>query len=119
MTVDICATIELIDDLKKPMLSLNTMTIELLNYEGRWYESFNYMLAPTGQYLTLDISHAKVYLEYAWSEDYVETQCNSIDSALNTEVWGGPSTLREQCTMEIGFVVQNSMVTKIVFLYAV
>lgn len=96
----------------------NTMTIELLNYEGRSYESFNYMLAPTGQYLTLDISHAKVYLEYAWSEDYVETQCNSIDSALNTEVWGGPSTVREQCTMEIGFVVQNSMVTKIVFLYA-
>lgn len=93
------------------------MTVELLNYEGRHEMSFNYMLAPTGQYYTLGISQATVWLEYAWSENYVETQCNSIDAALNTEVWEGV-TLREECTMEISFTVSNSQVTKIVFLYA-
>ncbi len=65
----------------------------------------------------MDISHATVWLEYAWSEDYVETQSNSIDAALNTEVWEGV-TLREACAMQISFSVSNSQVTKIVFLYA-
>lgn len=97
--------------------SRESMTVELLNYEGRHEVSFNYILAPTGQYYTLGISQATVWLEYAWSENYVETQCNSIDAALNTEVWEGV-TLREACTMEISFTVSNSQVTKIVFLYA-
>ena len=95
----------------------NEMTIELLNYDGRNEMSFNYMLSPTGIHQTLDISQATIWLEYAWSEDYVETQCDSIDAALSTEVWGGV-TLREACTMKISFTVSNSQVTKIVFLYA-
>lgn len=94
------------------------MTVELLNYKGRHELSYNHMPTSTGQYLTLDISQATVWLEYAWSEDYVETQYDSIDSALDSDVWGGSSTLREACTMEISFTIKDSRVNKIVFLYA-
>ena len=93
------------------------MTIELLNYEGRHEMSFNYLFSPTGQMLTLDTSHAVIMLEWPWC-DGDEIQCSSIDAALNTEIWDGSSTLREQCTMEISFVVQNSVVSEIIFLYA-
>ena len=67
--------------------------------------------------MTLDISKATVWLEYAWSEDYVDTQYSSIDAALNTKVWEG-ETVRDCCTMEIRFTMRDSKVTKIMFLYA-
>jgi len=94
-----------------------TMTIELLNYSGRSEQSYNYMFQPTGQMWTLDISQADVCLEWAWNNGN-EIQCDTIDSALNTKIWGGTTTLREQCTMQISFVVKESVVKKIVFLYA-
>ncbi len=95
----------------------NTMSVELLNYAGRYEMSYNYILNPTGQYMTLDISKATVLLEYAWSEDHVDTQYSSIDAALNTKVWEG-ETVRDCCTMEIRFTMRDSKVTKIMFLYA-
>ncbi len=95
-----------------------SMTIELLEYDGRNAQSYNYMLNPTGQILTLNISQAEVWLEWAWGEDGSDIRCASIDAALNTEIWGGGTTVRENCTMEIYFVLENKIVQKIVFLYA-
>lgn len=97
------------------------MTIELLQYAGRSELSYNYMLNPTGQSYTLDISQAETFLEYAWSEDYIETQYESIDTALNTKLWGSSTTVREYLssnTFEIFFTVKNGAVKKIVILYA-
>ena len=64
-----------------------SMTIELLEYDGRNAQSYNYMLNPTGQILTLNISQAEVWLEWAWGEDGSDIRCASIDAALNTEIW--------------------------------
>lgn len=96
--------------------SKETMTIEIYNFEGRHEMSFNYILTPTGKVLTLNISQATVWLENAWNNG-VELQCDSIDSALNTKVWDGSTALRDACTMSINFIVSNSQVKKIVFLY--
>ena len=79
--------------------------------------SYNYMLEPTGDSYILDITQAAVCLEDAWSEDHIETQYDSIYSALNAEVWDGV-TLGEACTMQIRFTVENTKVTRILFLYA-
>lgn len=96
----------------------DTMTIELLNYDGRHEQSFNYLLTPTGKTCKLDISQAAVRLERAWSNDGRDIKYKSIDAALNTEIWGGGTTLREVCTFEIYFTVGNGIVSEIVFLYA-
>lgn len=95
-----------------------TMTIELLEYAGRSSQSWNYLFNQTGQIRTLDISQAAICLEYAWTYE-TEVQYDTIDIALDTEIpgWGG-TTLRESCTMNISFVVKDSAVRKIVFLYA-
>ena len=93
------------------------MFIDLLEYRGRHEMSYNYMLEPTGDSYILDITQAAVCLEDAWSEDHIETQYDSIYSALNAEVWDGV-TLGEACTMQIRFTVENTKVTKILFLYA-
>jgi len=93
-----------------------SMTIELLEYAGRHAQSFNYLLNPTGQIHTLDISKAEVCLEYAWGDDGNDIWCASIDDALNTEIWGAP--FRENCPMQIFFSLQNGRVKKIMFLYA-
>ena len=97
--------------------SQNNMTVELLDYYGRHEQSYNYWLEPTGQILTLDISQAIIRLEWAWNNGQ-EIQCKTIDEALSTKIWEGQSTLREACSMEIRFLVKNSLVNDIVFLYA-
>ena len=96
----------------------NYMTVELLKYAGRHEESYNYILNPTEQFLTLDISQAEVRLERAWGENVSKVKYKSIDSALNAKIWGGGTTVRENCTMEISFTIENNIVKKIEILYA-
>lgn len=102
------------------LTSWNTtsMTVEMLEYAGRHEHSYNYILNRTGQIRSLDISGATVWLEWPWGEDGGDVRCSSITSALDTEIWGGDATVREYCTMEICFTVQNGMVSNIVILYA-
>ena len=97
------------------------MKVELLQYDGRCELSYNYILNPTGKTHTLDILHSEIFLEYAWSEDYLEKKCESIDAALNTKLWGSDTTVREYLasdTIEIQFTVEKGAVKKIVILYA-
>lgn len=96
----------------------NSMTVELLEFSGYHEQSGNYILAATGQPVTLDISKAVVWLEWAWDDADSDIKCRSIDDALNTEIWGGGTTVRESCSMEIFFSVENGIVSDIVFLYA-
>ena len=94
-----------------------TMTIEMLNYYGRYAQSYNYNLSSTGQSYTVDISQATVWLDGAWNNGN-RAFAASINDALNTGIWGGQCKLQEACSMEIQFTVANSTVREIVFLYA-
>lgn len=96
--------------------SEDTMTVELLDYKGRNEFSFNYVFSDTGEVMTVDISDAAVCTEYAWSNG-VELKFNSIDEALNTEIWEN-TPLKDVCTMSIRFDVKDGKVGKILFLYA-
>ena len=98
--------------------STKSMTIELMDYKGRYEQSFNYMLSSTGKNLTLDISKASILLDAAWSDDGNQIKCKTIDSALNTKIWGGGTTVRNNCSMEVRVVVKSSVVTDVVILYA-
>ena len=96
----------------------DNMIVELYKFMG-WNEEYMYReFAETGQVLTLDTNASSIWLEWAWGEDGSDIKCQSIDDALNTEIWGGGTTVKEQCTMQISFVVKNGIVEKIVFLYA-
>lgn len=93
----------------------DTMTIELLKLEGVCEWSDNLMLSNTGNFFTLDVSRATICLDAVWGSGE-EIQCDSIDDALNTIVWGN-TYLRDACSMQISITVRNSQVSKIVFLY--
>ena len=95
-----------------------TMTVEIMEYQGRSTESLNYILGSVGEVFTLDISGADVWLEEPWSEDYNEIFCSSIEEAMNTPAWGGSSTVGEQCSKQISFTVNNGEVSSIIILYA-
>ena len=95
----------------------NSMTIEKLTFNGIYSQSLNYDLRSTGQTVMLDISRAAVYLEYAWFDSDGDVRCASIDDALNTDCSPGVR-IREECTMQIRYVVENAAVTRIVILYA-
>ena len=96
----------------------NSMTVELYEFLG-WNEEYMFReFKHTGTGSTLDISQSVVWLEWPWGEDGNDIKCKSIDDALSTEIWEGDSTVREACTMEIYFTVNNGIVSKIVFLYA-
>lgn len=93
----------------------DTMTIELLKLEGVCEWSDNLILSNTGSFFTLDVSRATICLDAVWGSGE-EIQCDSIDDALNTIVWGN-TYLRDACSMQISITVRNSQVSKIVFLY--
>lgn len=96
----------------------NSMTVELFEFLG-WNEMYMYReFEQTGKTVTLDIDESSVWLEWAWGETGNDIKCKSIDAALNTEIWGGGTTVKEQCPMQINFAVKNGIVEKIVFLYA-
>lgn len=96
----------------------NSMTVELYEFLG-WNEEYMFReFKHTGTGVTLDISQSIVWLEWPWGEDGNDIKCRSIDDALNTEIWGGGTTVRENCSMEIFFAVENGIVRDIVFLYA-
>lgn len=96
----------------------NSMTVELYEFLG-WNEEYMFReFKQTGTGSTLDISRSVVWLEWPWGEDGNDIKCRSIDDALNTEIWGGGTTVRENCSMEISFAVENGLVSDIVFLYA-
>ena len=94
----------------------NTMTVEYLQYEGVNPMSQNLILKSTGQMFTYDITQAAVSLDAVWNNGEV-IQCDSIDDALDTEIWGGPTKLRDASSMRICFVLQNASVKQIVFPY--
>lgn len=94
------------------------MLVEMLQYAGRYQQSFNYDLRSTGEYALLDISRADVWLEYAWFPEIGEVYCSSIDSALATWIFDGSCQLWEASTMQIWFAVCRGQVTDIMFLYA-
>lgn len=98
--------------------SATSMTVDVLEYSGRSEESYNYILSATGQTMTLDITNATVWLEYAWSDDGREIQCSSIDEALNTKIWGGETTVGENCSKQIKFEIRNNNIVEILILYA-
>lgn len=94
------------------------MTVELLDFQG-WNEEYMYrMYEETGEYITLDIAGSSVWLEWAWMSEESDIWCASIDAALDTKIWGGNTTVRENCTMTIKFNVANGSVAEIVILYA-
>lgn len=94
-----------------------SMTVELYEFEG-WNEEYVYReFTTTGRIITLDISKSSVWLESAWSEDGEDIQCQSIDAALNTKIWGGGTTVGEQCSMLIIFGVDCTTVAGIMILY--
>lgn len=96
----------------------NSMTVKLYEFLG-WNKEYMYReFLQTENVITMDIGQSSVWLEWAWSDDGNDIKCKSIDAALNMEIWGGGSTVRENCTFEICFVVKNGVVEKIVFLYA-
>ena len=96
----------------------NSMTVELYEFNG-WNEEYMYReFTETGAAKTFDISKSSVWLEWPWSDNGSEIECRSIDDALNTEIWGGGTTVKENCTMVISFTVRNGAVTRIVILYA-
>ena len=96
----------------------NSMTVELYEFLG-WNEEYMYReFVQTGKTITMDIEQSSIWLEWPWSDDGNDMKCKSIDAALNTEIWGGGTTVRENCTFEICFVVKNGAVEKIVLLYA-
>lgn len=96
----------------------NSMTIELYEFLG-WNEMYMYReFEQTGKTVTLDTDESSVWLEWPWGETGNDVKCKSIDAALNTEIWGGGTTVEENCTFEICFVVKNGAVEKIVLLYA-
>ena len=95
----------------------NSLTVELYEFLG-WNEAYMYReFRKTGRTITMDISQSSIWLEWAWGEDGSDIKCKSIDAALNTEIWGGGITVRENCTMEICFTVEDNAVKKIVILY--
>ena len=94
------------------------MTVELLDFQG-WNAEYMYRkYEETGEYISLDISNSSVWLEWAWMSKESDIWCSSIDAALDTKVWGGNTTVRENCTMTIKFNVVNRSVDEIVILYA-
>lgn len=96
----------------------NSMTVGLYEFLG-WNEMYMYReFEQTGKTVTLDTDESSVWLEWPWGETGNDVKCKSIDAALNTEIWGGGTTVRENCTFEICFVVKNGAVEKIVLLYA-
>lgn len=96
----------------------NNMTVELYDFWG-WNEMYMYReFEQTGKTVTVDIGASSVWLEWPWGETGNDIKCKSIDAALNTEIWGGGTTVRENCAFEICFDVKNGAVEKIVLLYA-
>ena len=96
----------------------NSMTVGLYEFLG-WNEMYMYReFEQTGKTVTLDTDESSVWLEWPWGETGNDVKCKSIDAALNTEIWGGGTTVEENCTFEICFVVKNGAVEKIVLLYA-
>lgn len=96
----------------------NSMTVELHEFLG-WNEDYMYReFEQTGKTITMDISSSSIWLEWAWSEEGIEIQCDTIDAALDTKLWGGVTTVREACYMMIYFTVEDGIVKQIVFLYA-
>ena len=96
----------------------NSMTVELYDFLG-WNEMYMYReFEQTGKTVTVDIGASSVWLEWPWGETGNDIKCKSIDAALNTEIWGGGTTVRENCAFEICFDVKNGAVEKIVLLYA-
>lgn len=93
------------------------VTVELYKFDG-WNEEYLYReYTKTGTIKTLDITNSSVVLEWPWSDDGNEMKCQSLGEALNTKIWGGSTTVKENCTMVISFNIKNGAVVKIVILY--
>ena len=96
----------------------STMTLELLEFAGRHPDSLNYMLNPTGQTVTLDISDASIYLDFAWAQETVK--CLSFDDALSYRPWDGRDTILDYMggPPDLSFTVKNGRITEMILLYA-
>jgi len=92
------------------------MTVELMEYLGLNEEETNLEFEMTGKEVTLNISESKFILESFWSENGEEIQCESMEDALDTEVYFG-GTLEENCANYLFFRVKDDKVTEILFLY--
>ena len=95
----------------------DSMVVEMYEFLG-WNELYAYReFSQTGKTMTLDISASTILLDRVWLEADHDVKCKSIDAALNTEIWGGGTTVRENFGMDIYFVVKNGTVSEVVILY--